>query len=412
MLAVLVWLLPISIHIRLLSGLSAIVYAAICILFYWARHSASRRRACFRGLLMAPAVLVMLELGLAIKDRGESLMDNPLRMSASTSSDGLLKKNADGSYQFVPSRRYELWGGTVTIDRNGFRSTYDVTPRKTPESVRVLLIGGSSLFGWLVPDGRDIGAHLRAMLNPPGKSEKFEVINAAVPYYTSYQEMRHLDTLLAGFKPDIVVVLDGRNDVRYAIIEGSQWKPADEGGLGETPFYDEFLRWRRRHDSALLRSAIYRRLHAAASRFEPPAQSRPRAGPVDLRFIDQFVQHRQTMANQCRISGADCILALQPVIHLGKSLTEREQEFSRMWDDIGPAVREVWPRVRQAVSHSSESAVTLDLTELFADLKEEAYLDECHYSNEGNRLIAQRLAAAIVQLRRQQMVTTAPLTSD
>ncbi len=131
---------------------------------------------------------------------------------------------------------------------------------------------------------------------------------------------------------------------------------------------------------------------------------------VNPAFIDQFVRHREFLARTAAGDGCRCVLALQPVIHVGKVLTPKEQRSCRLWGSCGPDFREFWPRMQAAaVRLNVPGALTVDLTDLFADFSGEAYLDECHYTSEGNRLIARRLADII---RSSQPIRSSPQTSQ
>lgn len=370
----------------------------------WAKKSPDRRRAFFMTVLFTPVIVLTAEAALAYLDWRESQLTSPLRASIEGLRAGMLIRHEACSYRLIPSRTYDIWGGPVAIDRNGFRSSYDVVLRKKPGQTRVMLLGGSSAFGWGLPDGRDPAGHLRTLLDAEmPEAGRYEVINAAVPYYTSFQELNAWLHVLYAYGPDVLIVLDGRNDMRNAVMDGRRWRPASEGGIGETPFARSDGSSEGRPappllERALRRSALYRRVDAALHPPAPPTLDPPEPmaadiSEVNLAFIDQFVRHRELIAADAARRGCRCILALQPVIHVGKPLTPREREFARMWGDIGPKVRAVWPKLREAAVRTPVAGVeVVDLTKVFAAFAGEAYIDECHYSEEGSRLIAQRLA--------------------
>ena len=113
-------------------------------------------------------------------------------------------------------------------------------------------------------------------------------------------------------------------------------------------------------------------------------------------MIGQFVRHRAILAREAGRDGCLCILAIQPVIHVGKPLTEREEKNSHMWGDHGRYFRVIWPELQAATARLDvPGAVTVDLTDVFSGFNGDAYQDECHYTSGGNRLIAQRLAETV-----------------
>jgi len=359
-------------------------------------------------------VLLAAEVVLEYLEWRQARLSAPLRMTTEFDPQGMLMRSESCSYQLRPSCQHDLWGGQVRIDRNGFRSSYDVSPQKDPHRTRIMLTGGSTAFGWGVPDGQDVAAYLGAMLNGSWEKGPYEVIDAAVPYYTSFHELNFYLHVLHDFHPDIVIVLDGRNDAHFAFMEGPDWRPVSAGVTGDIPFISlappasgqaSFPSL----DRLLMHSALYRSYDSLFPRSLAPAErvvfagrpGRPRqvAPPtteVNPAFIDQFVRQRTLLAREAVMDGCTCILALQPVIHVGKPLTAEEAKNCHLWGDCGPHFREYWPKLRAAAAHAEEpGAVNLDLTDVFADFHGQAYLDECHYTSDGNRLIADRLAQAV-----------------
>src|SRR5690606_11761232 len=148
------------------------------------------------------------------------------------------------------------------------------------------------------------------------------------------------------------------------------WKPAREGGVGESPIFDQQspqMAPPAEPGAWLLHSSLYRRLYAIAgddAGADPPpaANAASRDSFVDLRFIEQFARHHEMIAVRAPAGGTRCVFALQPVIHVAKQLTPEEERFSRMWDDFGDAVREVWPAMQAQIRHQSGAGmVRLDL---------------------------------------------------
>lgn len=398
--------------LELLLGLAAV----LGVLARWSEGHPARRRGFFIGVLFTPVLILGAEVVLAYLDWRIALLARPLRMTTEVDTHGLLARNEACSFQLRPSQAYDLWGGTVRIDANGFRSAEEVTLRKAPGRIRIMLTGGSTAFGWGVPDGQDLAGHLRVLLNGGQPGGGYEVINAAVPYYTSFHELNLYLHVLHAYAPDVLIDLHGRNDAYFAFKEGAQWQPVWAGKTGPAPFIsslgplpsseaEPFFDMQR----LLMKSALYRRYDgffppldlSGDLAFNPgkpgvPRRFTPPPSEVNPAFVDQFVRHRDLLARACAGDGCRCVLALQPVIYLGKPLTPEEEKYCGLWDDCGPHFRENWPRLQAAAARMDAAGATLvDLTDVFAAFFGEAYLDECHLTNAGNRLIAQQLAEII-----------------
>jgi lysophospholipase L1-like esterase len=128
-------------------------------------------------------------------------------------------------YQQDPARFWMLkksttlhasWTGEkgASITSLGTRGAEPARP-KPPGTFRILCLGDSGTFGWSVEDDQTYPAALEKRLNswdqkPAGI--RYEVINAGVNGYTTYQSIetyKQLDELL---KPDLITISTGRND--------------------------------------------------------------------------------------------------------------------------------------------------------------------------------------------------------
>jgi lysophospholipase L1-like esterase len=86
-------------------------------------------------------------------------------------------------------------------------------PLEKPQEVkRVLMIGDSSTYGESVRFEDTYAHRLEKMLNASAGSKNWQVINAGVPGYTSFQGCRLLRRY-ESMQPDILVVYFGANDV-------------------------------------------------------------------------------------------------------------------------------------------------------------------------------------------------------
>ncbi len=112
---------------------------------------------------------------------------------------------------FITSRRY----GAMRINRQGFRG-HQVAIPKPPGMFRILALGGSTTFGVGVDDAASYPRLLEALLVHrcvPTPQRSIEVVNGGVPGYTSTQNRRRFELEWQAFQPDLVLVMDGLNDV-------------------------------------------------------------------------------------------------------------------------------------------------------------------------------------------------------
>ena len=112
-------------------------------------------------------------------------------------------------YLLKPNLR-KAWGlGRVVTDEFGLRNEH---PVEKPEGVhRVLMLGDSVTFGYGVDQAQSFPAVLEGLLNQSNQT-KYQIINAGIPGYSIRDEGALLPTLLARYKPDLVLWTVTSND--------------------------------------------------------------------------------------------------------------------------------------------------------------------------------------------------------
>jgi lysophospholipase L1-like esterase len=103
----------------------------------------------------------------------------------------------------------------------GYRGP-EISPEEKPAGVlRILCVGGSSTYGVSASsDAAAWPARLRAFLGQTFPSQRFEVINAGVPGYSTFENAIDLAIRGVSLNPDIVIVYQGFNDIRAATWPG------------------------------------------------------------------------------------------------------------------------------------------------------------------------------------------------
>ena len=87
---------------------------------------------------------------------------------------------------------------------------------KPPGTFRIISLGGSVTFGWPYEKTPEVAYPmvLERLLNqsPPPGIKRFEVINAGVAAFSSYQGLEYFKLRLRRYKPDLVTICFGNND--------------------------------------------------------------------------------------------------------------------------------------------------------------------------------------------------------
>ncbi len=116
--------------------------------------------------------------------------------------------------QYVHFRERPFEGTYVNVSEIGFRhdGQQDVWP-PDEESYTIFVFGGSTTFGYGITDVEALPAILEAELGRLLPDDSIAVYNFAQGGYFSSQELKlFVNLLYAGYRPDMVVFIDGHND--------------------------------------------------------------------------------------------------------------------------------------------------------------------------------------------------------
>jgi hypothetical protein len=118
---------------------------------------------------------------------------------------------------FTQFRERAVRGRYVNIDARGYRWGGDQPPwPPRPEAFNIFFFGGSTTFGYGLPDDQTIPAYLQAALEARSCNRAVAVYNFGRGFYYSSQERALFERLLtSGVEPDLAIFLDGLNDYFY-----------------------------------------------------------------------------------------------------------------------------------------------------------------------------------------------------
>jgi hypothetical protein len=257
-----------------------------------------------------------------------------------------------------------------------------------------------------------------------------------------------------GLRPDVVVELDGANELTGA---------ADNAAAGIDPFFPSYQLWghlvedrdgdgaqqdrvyrlwqvrgeaRRWLEGALDRGVCASSLAArfvlsralglqaqtsrltdeirtsgrasfASERNREEVQGPPRAAREHVsaaEIAESWFSSSLALDAACRARGVRYVHFLQPNLHYAKPLAEAERALVPEGGGIGPQIREGYPRLREKGRLLAARGVEfVDLSTLFESEGGEVYFDEFHVGERGN----QRLAEALVEVLRAGAIAPA-----
>jgi GDSL-like Lipase/Acylhydrolase family len=362
-------------------------------------------------VLLLALTLGVAEIGLRIRrDRIAAQLPDPPPTDSRFVPDRLLAFRNKPSISYTSeSRHHETF--RYTNNSLGLRGL-ETSQTPSPGTQRVIVVGGSTVYGALDDQSDTLPAELEQVLREQFGA-RVEVLNAGVPGYEALREAAYTKVDLLDLQPDVIVVLDGLNDVFYGSLEEWPSQIAEDQlriiGDGRLPELSQtidrtmFPHGLVEHQATMLaRTARMEVFPTLLRRSSPPA---PRI--ANERVIDLHAASVGRITEYARNRGARTVAALQPLLALGsKSLSADEEEAVRhegYWDPEGwPAIaRVMYPRMdattRAAVE--AEGGRYLDLRHAFDAETGTVYAEDvAHYTGLGNRRLAETLAPTVMEL--------------
>ncbi len=341
-----------------------------------------------------------------------------------------------------PYLGWETLEGLELLERHGAE-----TAEERARIYDVWLVGGSVAYLF----GRSGGAErLRELLQADarcaGKTVRLQ--NYAHTEYKEPQQVLLVCYLLSlGLAPDAVIALDGYNEaaigtrnaalgthpVYPSIVGWSAVQPPPESDLQRERIRGEVTALRGRAESVgrlvrehgLARSALLgraavlyvQRLQARWARgIEEYAEwIRRREDDLALRgpriggkepeavletVLTNFEQSSRTLHAICADRGIAYLHVLQPTLHDegSKPLSAEERELPPLGRSTDEAIHLAYPRLRALGAELREQGIAFeDASGVFRDVSATLYFDAIHFGEEGNVLLAERIARSFLE---------------
>lgn len=355
---------------------------------------------------------------------------------------------------FIPADRvlHPFFGSESGPDPGGVLAHFQTTA--PDEMFEVLVVGGSvsMLFA------RDAGEELRQTLakDPRLEGREVRVLHGGHAAYKQPQQLNKVAYFFAhGYRPDVVLNLDGFNEVANGFNNGVTGThplyptPPVWAGLlwgrsgadadlaaGKVRLRQLGRDYRDKLDGAkrlgLLNSSItgswarsrLRSIQNQRAELQnllieqeaPDALEQKRSQDRELRgdsydrqeaaimelSVRNWIECSISMSAMCQARGVEYLHALQPTLWDpgAKPIADQEQGLSgaKAWRQ---GVEAGYPMMRSAIPKLEAAGVEfLDLSKSFAEVKEPIYFDPCHFKPEGSKMLVAEIAKAILELAR------------
>jgi lysophospholipase L1-like esterase len=387
--------------------------------------------------------------------------DLPKANSKSSELNLKAKPSLSVGYQLLSNQKNEHW----QINPEGFRDRDPLTQAKPEDEIRVFLLGGSTAFGYGSPDDTGtISQHLEQRLQqriqqqkaspnlykpellPSDSVEKqkylakpaklkpgnYRVVNAGVPGYTSGNELAQLALQIFKYKPDLIVVLDGYEDLMRASDREAVQAPklnldqqtqptsfVDYASSLIEPLENKSYLAKMAQDRWLKDKLAHQKkdfiLNEAASNL---VQYLPQNQDELDKRVNRYIDHQKQILSLSAAARIPVVVAMQPEI-TGRNpsqLTDIEGEIAT---ELGRSyiqqVKDSYPVLIKATEQLAENypknLKAVDLYQHTEKYPSPSFIDPIHLNEAANEQLAEQLYYAIASLPKMQVVPTQTATS-
>lgn len=290
-------------------------------------------------------------------------------------------------HPYVMWRTAPFHGEYINVDEDGIRRTEG--SRCVEGAYRVFAFGGSTMWGVGSPDWGTIPSYLSAALEQR-LGAPICVVNFGEHGWVSTQSLMQLiGEVDAGNVPDLVLFYDGINDTYSAV------RNRVAGAHLEIGRFRSRLEEREPAALAWLRQRAVYRLAARVRGAPPAAPAPPLSDELAQAVVDTWLNNYRIVATLAREYGFDYRFFWQPnLIVCGRTLTPEEERLRRgLEPEEADFVARVYARMRAAVGDGR--AKLYDIADVFDGGSAQPYVDWMHLTPDGNREVANAIAASI-----------------
>lgn len=279
----------------------------------------------------------------------------------------------DGFSSFIA---FDLFDPLLGYSRSGQIEGFKVYGTVNEKTLKIVTLGGSNTDSELNSDF----CWVKLLYDKAKEAGKdITIFNGAMGAYTTSQEMLKLVRDCIDIKPDIIVSLNGVNDI--CICDSTEGRPI----YGE--YLIDIVENANEHKQIKKKSGV--------GHFDKVGFGSKFNG----RDAEYWYRNINIMYGICKQFGIKYLSFLQPAFFIGGyRCSEREEQYLekiyilltesdkkiKNFFDKGPAF------FKEAIELSKNDEFIIDITDIFKEYNE-IFLDHCHYSEQGNILVAEKI---------------------
>lgn len=345
----------------------------------------SKRPSIGKTILFSSIIVVML---LGCLELGLRTWANYFRLAYLTYDEKL------GRPVLVPNAKINSGNEKISINSKGFVGP-EFEKTKSEANYRIIALGDSCTFagGWYETT---YSGMLANKLRTKNLNLNYEVINAGISGYTSEFALSRLKNELLDYKPDMVTIYIGWND----LMKTNPAQPQSSVGMRNV--------WKILNESYLLKA--YSKVlffYLRPMLFKPVLEADPEGQKAFNNFVPQmFKANLEEMAVLLQQRQIKTILVTRPtVVHVGMNQDDLDRNHVFFPYYAGTYSLDRFLSLHRAYNDvTKQIAMKYDITLVDLDTifdrgpKDQLFIDTMHLSEEGNQLVADSLARVIPQL--------------
>ena len=288
-------------------------------------------------------------------------------------------------------------GNCEVLNDWGFRGELPEMPKG--DEYRIFLVGGSVVHNGKNAIGEDISKMVESNLRGFGVSNAV-VYNFGMGSYNSAQELSLLMHWLVDYQPDMVIALDGANELQTYLYDPRPNYPYNflikQSAYLDIKNIDDMSGWNL-FGMLLRKSRVVDKLfgHKIDEEIFNTPELREEIGyGSDMwkqEIVVSYVNNILKMKGISEMYDFKFVSILQPIVIYKEPLVDYEEELyytAYFYQDVYDAFDHYLSQL------SVEEGYYYDFRDIFDGYEEELYTDFVHVNKEGDAIIAQRIAEA------------------
>lgn len=295
---------------------------------------------------------------------------------------------------------------SFTINSFGYRGD-EIKPKEKDE-FRIIIFGDSRIFGVLLADENTIPVAVEKNLRQIFPDKKITVLNFGVEGLTLLRTADAAKHYYKELEPDIILLYSGANDINETYTLGwKEWEPfVDNAQLppafGAEPDKQITAKIKLLNTIKVTFINDFAEFDKMFNKKDFVSVPIPPHKLENLdSFIKKFPQRVEDICNYFSERGVYAAYVLSPVAQLHKPLTEIERHLLFRHEAFSPGLNLFTQLSEEGISEiltKKKNIKVIDQSRVFEGVKETVYYDGVHYTPEGSKLHAKKLAEELAEI--------------